>query len=104
MGNATRYVEQLRAVYYQRARSLSNALVSPGRIETYRNANGPVEPTNFPFAVGGVNRNASHRKPERCAVADDVAGRGSGEVGADDKDILVGPFGEQSSAGLSGGL
>lgn len=30
-----------------------------------------------------------HSKPERCAVADTVAGGGRGEVGADDEDRLA---------------
>ena len=46
----------------------------------------------------------SHRKPERCAVADDVAGGGRGEVGADDEDRLVGPFGEEARSSERGGL
>ena len=46
----------------------------------------------------------SHRKPERCAVADDVAGGGGGEVGADDEDRLVGPFAEEAQAGERSGL
>jgi len=46
---------------------------------------------------GGLD-DLSHRKPERCAVADDVAGGGAGEVRADDEDRLVGPFGEEARA------
>jgi hypothetical protein len=45
-------------------------------------------------AAGGLA--PSHRKPERHAVADDVAGGGGGEVSADDEDRLVGPFGEEA--------
>ena len=37
-------------------------------------------------------------------VADDVAGGESGEVGAEDEDCLVGPFGEEARAGERGGL
>lgn len=33
-----------------------------------------------------------------------MSGGGGGEVGADDEDRLVGPFGEEARAGESGGL
>jgi hypothetical protein len=36
----------------------------------------------------------SHHKPERCAIADDVASGRGRVVGADDQDWLGGPFSE----------
>ena len=46
----------------------------------------------------------SHRELERCAVADDAAGGGRGEMGADDEDRLIRPFGKEARAGQRGDL
>jgi hypothetical protein len=58
----------------------------------------PRNPATHAIAApaAGVGLAASHRKPKRCAVADDVASGRCGEMAADDKDRLVGPLGEKA--------
>ena len=58
----------------------------------------PRNPATHAIAApaAGVRLAASHRKPKRCAVADDVASGRCGEMAADDKDRLVGPLGEKA--------